>query len=90
MMMRELLPGGLLLYEHVPPVGRVLPGVGREGPRRGRGAAGGGAGGSREPRFVLRRRRPHLLLLSPQHLLLLLLKHLGLLLARYSGRCYAY
>lgn len=79
---RELLARGLLLREHVAPVGRVGVRVRREGARRGRGAARPG-----EPRLVLGRRRTHLLVLRAQHLLLLLLEHFRLLFPRYTCRC---
>lgn len=89
MVVWELLPArGLLLHEHVAPLGRVLAVV-REGARRGRGRGGPPAQrrgrARREARLVLRRRRAHLLLLGPQHLLLLLLQHLRLLLSRYPS-----
>lgn len=98
-MVRELL--ALLLHEHVPPLGRVLARVRGEGARRGGGRpararrahphAGAHAhAGAHEARLVLRRRRPHLLLLRAQHLLLLLLQRFGLLLARYARRCDAW
>lgn len=99
-MMRELLPGGgLLLHEYVAPLGRVLARVVGERPRlRGRGpthahralrrAPAGTHAGAHEPRLVLGRRGPHLLLLRAQHLLLLLLQHLRLLLPRYTRCCH--
>lgn len=96
MMVRELLSGLLLLllHEHMSPLGRVLTRVLREGARRGTGRAPRphAPHGPYKPRLVLRRGRPHLLLLlllRSKHLLLLLLQHFSLLLSRYAGCRYA-